>query len=255
MNRSDRAIRVLTAFAVLVVAAIAAVISFTHIDHLAITHGQTVLSAALLPLSIDGTVAAASLVMLRSARMMLPVPKLARVMLALAVLATLACNVLFGAGFGIVGALLSGWPAVAFIGCAELAIGMIRRARSVAPEVVAEAMADVADDVPVGAPIPMPVQSIEAVSAVTPGPVADNVPDDANIQQARSAGRTVARRHTRRHTPQQRAERKYAAHVAAGQVPSLRALMRDLGVGQDRAREVRQHLASLATANGTVNHG
>jgi hypothetical protein len=138
MTRSDKAIRVLTANAVLVVAAIAAVISFTHIDHLAITHGQTPLSAALLPLSIDGTVAAASLVMLRSARMTLPTPKLARLMLALAVLATLACNVLFGAGFGIVGTLLSGWPAVAFIGCAELAIGMIRRART-APVTVAEA--------------------------------------------------------------------------------------------------------------------
>ena len=68
MNRSDKAIRVLRAFAVLVVATIAAVISFTHIEHLAVTHGQTMLAAMLLPLSIDGTVAASSLVMLRSAR-------------------------------------------------------------------------------------------------------------------------------------------------------------------------------------------
>src|SRR6266571_4097851 len=57
-----------TAGAVLVVAAIAAVISYQHIQHLAITHGQTRLSAALLPISIDGTVAAASLVMLHAAR-------------------------------------------------------------------------------------------------------------------------------------------------------------------------------------------
>jgi hypothetical protein len=96
VNRSDNAIRALTTLAVLVVAGIAAVISFVHIEHLAVTHGQTVLAA--MPLSIDGTVAASSLVMLRSARMKLPVPKLARAMLVLAVLATLACNVLFGAG-------------------------------------------------------------------------------------------------------------------------------------------------------------
>ena len=189
MTRSDNAIRVLTTLAVLVVAGIAAVISFVHIEHLAVTHGQTVLAAMLLPLSIDGTVAASSLVMLRSARMKLPTPKLARVMLVLAVLATLASNVLFGAGFGIVGGLLSGWPAVAFIGCAEMAIGMIRRT------------ATVADDVPVGAPIPMPVQSIEAVSAVRAAPVADGASDAAITPQAHAAGRAVARRRTRRHTP------------------------------------------------------
>ena len=161
MNRSDKAIRVLTAFAVLVVAAIAAVISFVQIEHLAVTHGQTMLAAMLLPLSIDGTVAASSLVMLRSARMTLPTPMLARVMLVLAVLATLACNVLFGAGFGIVGALLSGWPAVAFIGCAEMAIGMIRRARSTAPDAAA-------DDVSIPASIPAPEAVAEAVAQDTP---------------------------------------------------------------------------------------
>jgi Protein of unknown function (DUF2637) len=85
VNRGDRAIRVLTTLAVLVVAGIAAVISFTHIAYLALTHGQTFLAAVLLPLSIDGTVAAASLVMLRSARMKLPMPKLARMMLVLSV--------------------------------------------------------------------------------------------------------------------------------------------------------------------------
>ena len=87
------------------------------------------LAAMLLPLSIDGTVAASGLGDVRGRPGKLPTPMLGRVMLVLAVLATLACNVLFGAGFGIVGALLSGWPAVAFIGCAEMAIGLIRRAR------------------------------------------------------------------------------------------------------------------------------
>src|SRR5258707_9754292 len=65
---ADRLLSRATAGAVLVVAAIAAVISYQHIQHLAITHGQTWLSAALLPISIDGTVAAASLVMLHVAR-------------------------------------------------------------------------------------------------------------------------------------------------------------------------------------------
>jgi hypothetical protein len=120
-----------TAAAVLLVAAIAAVVSFVHIERLAVAHGQTALAAYLLPVSVDGTVAAASLVMLRAARAGLGTPVLARAMLGLAVAATLAANVGYGLPYGLAGALLSGWPAVAFIGCAEMAIGMVRRTRAV----------------------------------------------------------------------------------------------------------------------------
>ena len=134
MNSNDRLIRVGTAAAVLLVAAIAATVSFVHIEELAVTHGQTFLAALLLPLSIDGTVAAASLVMLRAARMGLPTPALARFMLTLAVVATLAANIGYGLPYGVPGALLSGWPAVAFIGCAEMAILMVRRARPAIPK-------------------------------------------------------------------------------------------------------------------------
>ena len=125
----SRAARAATTAAVLLVAVIAAVVSFVHIEHLAITHGQTVLAATLLPVSIDGTVAAASLVMLRAARAGLGTPWLARLMLGLSVVATLAANIAYGARFGLAGSLLSGWPAVAFIGSAEMAIGMVRRTR------------------------------------------------------------------------------------------------------------------------------
>jgi hypothetical protein len=120
---------------VLLVAAIAAVVSFVHIEHLASSHGQTVLAAYLLPVSVDGTVAASSLVMLRAARAGLGTPALARLMLGLAVVATLAANIAYGAPYGVTGALISGWPAVAFIGCAEMAIGMVRRTRGVPAEV------------------------------------------------------------------------------------------------------------------------
>lgn len=130
----NRLIRTGAAMAVLLVAAIAAVISYVHIEHLAVTHGQSALASALLPLSIDGTVAAASLVMLRAARAGLGTPWLARTMLVLAVAATLAANVAYGAPYGMTGALLSGWPAGAFIGCAEMALGMVRRARAVIPD-------------------------------------------------------------------------------------------------------------------------
>jgi len=116
-----------TSGAVLFVAVIAAVVSFVHIEHLAAVHGQTTLTAWLLPLSIDGTVVAASMVMLRAARARLATPRLARFMLGLAVVATLAANIAYGLPYGLPGALISGWPAVAFIGCAEMAISAVRK--------------------------------------------------------------------------------------------------------------------------------
>ena len=116
-----------TSGAVLFVALIAAVVSFVHIEHLAAVHGQTTLTAWLLPLSIDGTVVAASMVMLRAARARLATPWLARFMLGLAVVATLAANIAYGLPYGLPGALISGWPAVAFIGCAEMAISAVRK--------------------------------------------------------------------------------------------------------------------------------
>jgi len=127
----DGAIRRLTAAAVLLVAAIAAVVSFIHIEHLAVTHGQTQLAAWLLPVSVDGTVAAASLSMLWAARCGLSTPWLARCMLTLGVLATLGANIGYGAPYGLSGELLSGWPAVAFVGSVEMVLSMVRRARAV----------------------------------------------------------------------------------------------------------------------------
>ena len=215
----DLAVRRLTAAAVLLVAAIAAVVSFVHIEHLAVTHGQTTLAAMLLPVSIDGTVAAASLVMLRAARTGLGTPWLARVMLGLAVVATLAANIAYGAQFGLTGSLLSGWPAVAFIGSAEMAIGMVRRARS-AP-VSGSAPGDV-PDAPVSAPEPVPVSA----------PVPAGVPA------------------LNGHAPE--AERLFAAELAAGNVPSIRRIRAEMHVGQPRAREIQAHLETLTPAGRSI---
>ncbi len=117
--------------AILLVAGIAATVSFVHIQHLALQHGQTEIAALLLPLSIDGTVVAASMTLLKGAKSAGHSYWLAQFMLVLAVIATLMANVGYGLPYGWAGALISGWPAVAFIGCAEMAIGMVRKTRKV----------------------------------------------------------------------------------------------------------------------------
>ena len=106
----DTVIRVLAAAVVLAVAAFAAIVSYSHIFELGSHHGQDGTAARLLPLSVDGLIAAASLVMLHAARRKLPVPQLARWMLGLGVAATVAANVEYGMPFGWLAAVVSAWP-------------------------------------------------------------------------------------------------------------------------------------------------
>ena len=125
----DRVIRFTTAAVVCAVAAFAAVVSYSHIYGLGRAHGQDGTAARLLPLSVDGLILAASLVLLHEARNDRDAPALARFMLWLGISATIGANVAYGAGYGLLGALISAWPAVAFIGAVEIAMQQVRRAR------------------------------------------------------------------------------------------------------------------------------
>jgi len=82
-------IRFATAAAVCAVAAFAAVISYSHIYGLGRAHGQDGTAARLLPLSVDGLILAASLVLLHEARNDRDAPGLARLMLWLGIAATI----------------------------------------------------------------------------------------------------------------------------------------------------------------------
>jgi hypothetical protein len=124
----DRVIRFATAAVVCAVAAFAAVVSYSHIYGLGRAHGQDGTAARLLPLSVDGLILAASLVLLHEARNGRDAPRLARFMLWLGIGATVGANIAFGAGYGLLGALISAWPAVAFIGAVEIAMQQVREA-------------------------------------------------------------------------------------------------------------------------------
>lgn len=137
--------RWLAAFAVLVVAVIAALISFGHIESVALTYGQTLLAARLLPVSADGTIVAASMVLLDAARRSVPAPVLGRVMLGLGVTATLGANAVSGAGHGRIGVVVAMLPAVFFIGSVEVLLGMIRVRSQAAHEGVSETAQTVAE--------------------------------------------------------------------------------------------------------------
>jgi hypothetical protein len=139
----DRVIRFATAAVVCAVAAFAAVVSYSHIYGLGRAHGQDGTAARLLPLSVDGLILAASLVLLHEARNDRDAPRLARFMLWLGI----GANIAFGAGYGLLGALISAWPAVAFIGSVEIAMQQVRRSRVPRSAIIVPAVPQVPGDV------------------------------------------------------------------------------------------------------------
>jgi Protein of unknown function (DUF2637) len=105
-----------------VVAAIAGVAGWVSYEHaLAVVraHGESGAVAAAYPVTIDGLIYASSMVLLDSARRGVPVPRLARWLLAVGISATLAANVAAGLHFGPVGAVVAAWPALALVGSYE----------------------------------------------------------------------------------------------------------------------------------------
>jgi hypothetical protein len=122
----DCAIRLSTAAAVLAVAGIAAYVSYWHAYAVVRAHGETGVTARLEPATIDGLVYAGSMVVLYAARHRVPVPFLARWLLALGIAATLTANMAQGWSHGPLGAVVAAWPAVSLVGSYELLVWLIR---------------------------------------------------------------------------------------------------------------------------------
>lgn len=128
MSAADRAIRASTTAAVLGVAGVAAYVSYWHAYEVVRAHGETGVTARLEPATIDGLVYCSSMVVLYAARHQLQVPALARWLLALGIVATLAANVAHGWSHGPVGAAVAAWPAASLVGSYELLLWLIRSA-------------------------------------------------------------------------------------------------------------------------------
>jgi Protein of unknown function (DUF2637) len=131
---TDRLIRSTTGLAVAIVAAVAAVISYRHAFELVTTHGETGLTARLVPFTVDGLIVAASMLILDANRRGRRVPALAHWCLAAGIVATVCANLAHGLGHGAIGALISAWPALALAGSFELLMLLIRAEHQTAEE-------------------------------------------------------------------------------------------------------------------------
>ena len=127
---TDRLIRITTAVAVMAVAVISAIISYQHAFELVRSHGESGVTARLLPFTVDGLIWAASMVVLDASRRRQPVPRLAVWSLGAGIVATVGANLAHGVGHGPVGALVSSWPALALVGSFEFLRGSPARRKT-----------------------------------------------------------------------------------------------------------------------------
>lgn len=119
-------IRWSTAAAVTGVAAVAGWTSYEHAEAIVRNVGERGSVAVVYPLTIDGLIYAASMVILDCSRRKIPAPPLARWLMAGGIAASAAVNLAAGIRHGAEGLIVYGWPAPALVGCYELLMWLIR---------------------------------------------------------------------------------------------------------------------------------
>jgi len=124
---ADRFVRWTTTVSVVVLAGIAAIISYKHMFALVHRYGETSWTAALLPVSVDGMIVASSMSLLASSRQGQRSGVLPWVLLVIGSAASLSANVAV-AEPSAVGRLIAAWPSAALIGAYELLMRQIRQA-------------------------------------------------------------------------------------------------------------------------------
>jgi hypothetical protein len=112
---------------------VAAVISYRHAYELIRTHGESGITARLVPFTVDGLILAASMLILDANRHSQAVPRLARWCLGAGIVATIGANLAHGLGHGPIGALVSAWPALTLAGSFELLMLLIRADQNAGP--------------------------------------------------------------------------------------------------------------------------
>ncbi|GAA3543252.1 hypothetical protein GCM10022419_024280 [Nonomuraea rosea] len=122
-----RRIRRTTITGVLVLAGIAAVVSFRHMHELCLRHGEDHLAAVLIPLAVDGAIVVASMSILLANRYGSRGGALAWIMMLIGSLASLGANIAV-AEPSLIGRIIAAWPSAALIGSYELLMSQIRLA-------------------------------------------------------------------------------------------------------------------------------
>lgn len=194
----SRAVRVTTVGAAVLVAAVAAVVSYSHMQEVAHRAGEGWRSY-LVPLSVDGLVVVASMTLLTQRRAGLRGGWLAWLGVGLGVVASLAANTA-AAQPNVTAQLAAAWPAVAFAIAFEL---LLRRSASARvaqrPTGDEEPAPERSSDAPGPEPAPFVLRGVSPVDAGAPGwarPVVPVGPPAAPVAPFARVGDPVAHRST-----------------------------------------------------------
>ena len=236
------------------VAATAAVISFSHVQALARTAGEPELTAWLLPLSIDGAIAAAAAVVLADSKASRRTTFLTWLMLALGLAASLAANIASAQPTWTARA-VAAWPPIALALGIEVLASMSRRSGPIAParpgtpETTTSEQTEPSQasphtssrSVPTSAPLPASGPSTTAHAGGKPGPARPSTSEQLHLVDKPAPGKPPR-------PVTERTEDALAIEVirrldqAAGGQASRRTIQDELGCGASRATR----LATLA---------
>jgi hypothetical protein len=226
-------VRVTTVFAVVVVALIAAVVSYSHMQQLADSAGEDWRSW-LIPLSIDGLVVAASMVLLTRRRTGLPGGPLAWGALGAGVGASLAAN-MADARPEVTAVLVAGWPAVAFAVAFELLCQQRRAEQHDTPQQHGTAEAAVQ---PVRVPGSEPLPALQRPLSALPVPA-----NPAPVARAATASTDPVTTRVR-----ELIER-------TGRIPGRRVVARELGITEHQARTALERVTAPPKRNRASLNG
>ncbi|MCO6008151.1 DUF2637 domain-containing protein [Actinoallomurus purpureus] len=126
-RRGDQVIRWATTLSVVVLAVIAAIVSYRHMYLLVRRYEETSWTAVLLPISVDGMIVTSSMSLLMDSRCHRRSGLLPWALLLIGSAASLAANVAV-AEPSAVGRLIAAWPSCALIGSYELLMRQVRQA-------------------------------------------------------------------------------------------------------------------------------
>lgn len=186
--RGDQMIRRTTTGVVLSIAAFAGYISYRHAYELAIKNGENAWAAWALPLTIDGLIFSASMVILRANRHGAKVPGMAWVAMALGILATLGANVAHGVPYGIVGMLTAAWPAVALVVSFEMLMRLFKPLRSTETADEPEAAPSVEPHTVVAGPLTQARIAARKAKALVPAPADEIEPVEQSNSERYAKG-------------------------------------------------------------------
>lgn len=218
MTGAERAIRWSTIAVVTAVAAVAGWVSYEHALAVVRAHGEAGAVAQVYPVTVDGLIYSASMVLLDAARRKVDAPRLARWLLAAGIGATLAANVAAGLHFGPVGAVVAAWPALALVGSYELLMLIIRSGARTENRKLPDFGGS--------------TNSPTALDFSAPADASADASDPVTVR-ARLNGHAA------------KSEKVFAADLEAGRVPGIRRIQAQLHVGQPKARLVQAHLRNV----------